>query len=112
MTVLAMRRRSPSSDESDPRGVRTRTIDELDLIDLALIKVDTQGSDLHVLKGARATIQRCRPIITAEYERELAKGHGNTLEEYYHYFDEMAYDVQVLDNRGDGKQIDLLATPR
>jgi len=52
------------TDESDPRGVRTRTIDELDLIDLALIKVDTQGSDLHVLKGARATIQRCRPIIS------------------------------------------------
>ncbi len=100
------------TDESDLQRVCTRTIDQLDLMDLALIKVDTQGSDLHVLKGARATIQRCRPIITAEYERELAKGHGNTLEDYHHYFDEMAYDVQELDSRTDGKQVDLLATPR
>jgi FkbM family methyltransferase len=100
------------TDESDPKGVCTRTIDQLSLIDLAFIKVDTQGCDLHVLKGARATIQRCRPVITAEYERELAQGHGNTLEDYYHYFEEMAYDVQELDNRSDGKQVDLLATPR
>ena len=100
------------TDESDPKGVCTRTIDQLSLIDLAFIKVDTQGSDLHVLKGARTTIQRCRPVITAEYERELAQSHGNTLEDYYQYFEEMAYDVRTLENRGDGKQIDLLATPR
>jgi FkbM family methyltransferase len=100
------------SDESDLAGIATQTIDQLGLTDLAFIKVDTQGSDLHVLKGARATIQRCRPTITAEYERELARSHGNTLDDYHHYFDEMGYDVQVLDNRGDGKQIDLLATPR
>ena len=100
------------TDEGDPKGVCTRTIDQLGLTDLAFIKVDTQGSDLHVLKGARATIRGCRPVITAEDERELAQCHGNTLEHYYLYFDEMDYDVQVLDNRSDGKQIDLLATPR
>jgi FkbM family methyltransferase len=100
------------TNDSDPARVGTQTIDQLGLTNLAFIKIDTQGSDLHVLKGGCATIQRCRPIITAEYERELAQGHGNTLEDYYHYFDEMAYDVQVLDDRSDGKQIDLLATPR
>jgi hypothetical protein len=100
------------TDDSDPHGIRAQTIDQLGLTDLAFIKIDTQGSDLHVLRGARGTLQRCRPIITAEYERELAKGHGNTLDEYYQYFDEMAYDVQVLDSRSDDKQIDLLATPR
>jgi FkbM family methyltransferase len=100
------------TDESDPKRIRTETIDRLNLIDLAFIKVDTQGSDLHVLKGARTTIQRCRPVIAAEFERELAQFHGDTLDDYYQYFDEMAYDVQVLDNRNDGKQIDLLASPR
>jgi FkbM family methyltransferase len=100
------------TDDSDARGVCAQTIDQLGLTDLAFIKVDTQGSDLHVLKGAHATIQRCRPVITVEYERELAQGHGDTLEDYYCYFNEMAYEVQVLVNRSDGKQIDLLATPR
>jgi FkbM family methyltransferase len=100
------------TSESDSKGICAQAIDQLGLTDLAFIKVDTQGSDLHVLRGARATIQRCRPVITMEYERELARGHGDTLEDYYEYFNEMAYEVQVLDNRGDGKQIDLLATPR
>jgi FkbM family methyltransferase len=100
------------TDESDPTGVDTQTIDQLGLTDLALIKVDTQGCDLHVLKGASATIQLCRPMITAEYERQMAQGHGDSLEDYYHYFDEMSYDVQVLEKRSDDKQVDLLATPR
>jgi FkbM family methyltransferase len=100
------------ADANDPMAVCTKTIDQLELEDLAFIKVDTQGSDLHVLKGGRATIQRCRPVIAAEYERELARNHGNTLEEFYSFFDDNDYDVQVLDNRSNGKQIDLLATPR
>jgi FkbM family methyltransferase len=98
--------------ENESNAVIAQTIDQIGLRDLAFIKVDTQGSDLHVLKGAQATIQRCRPVITAEYERELALHHGDTLEHYHRFFDEMEYDVQVLDDRNDGKQIDLLATPR
>ena len=99
------------TSENDPTGVCAQPIDQLGLTDLAFIKIDTQGSDLHVLKGARATIQRCRPVITAEFERELAGSHGDTLEDYHRYFDEMAYTVKVLDSRSDGKQVDLLATP-
>jgi FkbM family methyltransferase len=95
-----------------PMAVPARTVDQLGLADLAFMKVDAQGSDLHVLRGARATIQRCRPAITAEYERELARIHGDTLDDYHRFFDELGYAVEVLDNRGDGKQIDLLATPR
>jgi FkbM family methyltransferase len=100
------------ADESDPHGICTQTIDQLGLTDLAFIKVDTQGSDLHVLKGAGATIQRCSPMIAVEYERDMAQSHGHTLEHYHQFFDEMGYDVRVLNSRGDGKQIDLLATPR
>jgi FkbM family methyltransferase len=101
-----------STDERDPAAVPAQTVDQLSLNDLAFIKVDTQGSDLRVLRGARATIQRCRPVIAAKYERTLTPGHGNTLDEFYSFFEEMAYDVQVLDNHCEGKQIDLLAIPR
>jgi len=99
-------------DAETPSTVPARTIDELGLTDLGFMKVDTQGSDLHVLRGARATIQRCRPVITAEFERELAKIHDTTLDAFHRFFDELDYTLGVLDDRGDGKQIDLLATPR
>jgi FkbM family methyltransferase len=100
------------ADAGAPSAVPARTVDQLGLADLAFMKVDAQGSDLHVLRGARATIQRCRPVIAAEFERELARIHDDTLDDYRRFFDELGYAVEVLDDRGDGKQVDLLATPR
>jgi len=92
--------------------VPAQTVDQLGLTDLGFLKVDTQGSDLHVLRGACATMQRCRPIIAIEFERELAKIHNSTLDDYHELFNDLGYVVEVLDERGNGKQIDLLATPR
>lgn len=100
------------ADARAPSAVPARTVDELGLTDLGFMKIDTQGSDLHVLRGARATIQRCQPVITAEFERELAKIHDTTLDDFHRFFDELGYTVDLLDERGNGKQVDLLATPR
>jgi FkbM family methyltransferase len=100
------------ADAGSKAATPAQTVDQLDLTDLGFMKVDTQGSDLHVLRGARTTIQRCRPIVAVEFERELAKIHNNTLDDYYSFFDDLNYTVSVLDERGDGKQVDLLANPR
>jgi len=43
------------------------TIDSLELIDVDLIKIDVEGYELHVLKGAEKTIQTNKPIIQIEY---------------------------------------------
>ena len=98
--------------EGESSSVQTLVIDQLGLEDVALIKVDTQGSDLHVLRGARNTIEKCRPCIVVEYERELALRHRNTFEDYGKFFEEIGYAVEVLSNKGEGKQVDLLATPK
>jgi hypothetical protein len=94
-----------------PTAVEARTIDQLGLTDLGFLKVDTQGSDLLVLRGARITIERCRPVITAEFERDLSAPHGTTFDDYDRFFNELGYQVDRMDERGNGKQIDLLATP-
>ena len=99
------------SDASNPTAVAAQTVDQLGLADLGFMKVDTQGSDLRVLRGSRQTIERCKPIIVAEYERELAKHHGSTWEGFHAFFREIGYNVQVLREQDEGKQIDLLATP-
>lgn len=42
------------------------TIDQLDLQVCTLMKIDTEGQELNVLKGAEATIEKHRPIIFYE----------------------------------------------
>ncbi len=47
--------------------VKAVTLDSLLLNEkVNFIKVDAEGYDLHVLKGAKETIARCRPVIIAE----------------------------------------------
>jgi FkbM family methyltransferase len=45
------------------------TLDSLALPQCRLIKVDVEGMELGVLKGARATIERCRPCLYVENDR-------------------------------------------
>lgn len=49
--------------------VRIRTLDSLDLAACGLIKIDVEGFEPQVLRGARETIARCRPILYVENDR-------------------------------------------
>lgn len=53
-------------------------LDEFELRDVRLIKIDVEGMEPEVLRGAEATILRCRPFIYAEAETRAAH---NRLEE-------------------------------
>ena len=45
-------------------------LDEWKLEECALLKIDVEGMELDVLKGAAQTIERCRPFIYFEAEKE------------------------------------------
>jgi FkbM family methyltransferase len=47
-------------------AVQVRPLDEFDLTDVAVIKIDVEGHEKQVLQGARATIERCRPVVLCE----------------------------------------------
>lgn len=55
-------------------GVQTRTLDSLGLDDVGFLKIDVEGHELAVLRGAEATITRCRPIVFVESEARHATG--------------------------------------
>lgn len=49
--------------------VPVEIVDDLNLDRLNLLKIDAEGSELDVLRGAEETIKHCRPIIYVENDR-------------------------------------------
>lgn len=74
-------------------------LDDFGIQKIDLLKVDTQQADLRVLVGARRTIERCRPTICFEWEHpegEKRNASGDSLEDFFRFFDSLGYKVQEL----------------
>ncbi len=56
--------------------IELRTLDSFKLDGVDLIKIDTEGFELPVLRGAVETINRCRPVIVVEQKRDMAEQMG------------------------------------
>lgn len=56
--------------------VEVRTLDSFEFSEVDLIKIDTEGYELHVLRGAVETIERCKPVIVVEQKRDMAEQMG------------------------------------
>ena len=54
--------------------VPVATLDSLALADITAIKIDAEGAEFAVLRGARETLARCRPLLTLELEERHAEG--------------------------------------
>ncbi len=55
-------------------AVAVTTIDALRLPDLEHVKLDAEGFEEEVLSGARATLTRCRPVLSLEVEERHRLG--------------------------------------
>lgn len=58
---------------ADPSSIRTRSVplrplDSYNLDDISFIKIDVEGHEEAVLKGAQDTLNRCRPALLIETE--------------------------------------------
>ena len=58
---------APVPADALPLQLPLITIDSLDLPRCAVMKIDVEGMELQVLRGAVATIERCRPIVYFEH---------------------------------------------
>jgi FkbM family methyltransferase len=50
------------------------TVDSLGLTDLTAVKLDAEGAEYEVLRGAAETLRRCRPVLTLELEERHREG--------------------------------------
>jgi FkbM family methyltransferase len=66
------------------------TIDSLALTDLTHVKLDAEGAEYEVLRGARDTLLRCRPVLTIEVEERHRLGSTWAVPAY---LDALGYDT-------------------
>ncbi len=69
-----------------------------------LMKIDTDGFELRVLRGARKTIKKCRPSVIFEAGLYIMKEHDIAFELFYDYFYSAGY---TLINCKNGKIINM-----
>ncbi len=65
-----------------PGNIPTTLIDELELEILDFIKLDVEGYELRALRGAEATLQRCRPMVMFEDKDKYGEENIRLAHEY------------------------------
>lgn len=76
---IAVRTTPGSSGDSFVEGegeIPLRRLDDFDLADVDFIKLDCEGYELFALRGARDTLERCRPCVMVEQKPGKAQHFG------------------------------------
>jgi len=68
----------------------------------SVIKIDAEGAEFLVLRGAEQTLRRHRPILIMEFDPGAAREAGRTVRDYVDYLEAESYTLTVLrrDRRG------------
>ena len=68
---------APGRETKNPtQTAEQRTLDSFNFVDVDLIKIDVEGTELFVLQGAEDTIRRCQPVVQVELRDTHCKRFG------------------------------------
>jgi FkbM family methyltransferase len=73
----------PGAEKLIERDVRVAPLDEFKISAVDFIKIDVEGHEIEVLKGAAATIEASRPIVLIELKKE----HVETVDDWFRNLD-------------------------
>jgi FkbM family methyltransferase len=78
-------------------NVQIRTLDSFAFPDVAVIKIDVEGYELDVIRGARQTIATCRPLLLVELEQ---RHHSDPITSAFNQFAALGYAGAFVEARG------------
>jgi FkbM family methyltransferase len=86
--------------------ISLRPLDDLALPRLDFLKVDVEGAEMRLFRGARQTLERCRPAILSELNPPLLERvSGASPEAYFALIDELGYRSFIIDEQRCGDEV-------
>ena len=86
-----------SLDTDAAMEVILEPLDAFEFPDLTFVKIDVEGAELDVLRGATETLERCRPLLFVEIEQ---RHHREPIAEVFDQIAGFGYDGAFLDAAG------------
>ncbi len=65
-------------------------------LNIDFIKIDVEGAEMFVLKGAEKTIQRCKPIIVFEHGLGGSDVYGTTPKQIFEFFTQCNMHISLM----------------
>lgn len=95
---LRQRRYDRPDETIEQIVVRTDRLDNIvpESVDVSLIKIDVEGAELNVMRGAERTLRRCRPIIVFEHGLGGADRYGASPELVYDLLSDCGLEVSLM----------------
>lgn len=119
-----LRRRQEISDEiGQPETIEVKVVtldDVLGGVSPQVVKIDVEGAELEVLRGATRVLSDRRPVVIFEHEPVAARLYGGTSAEVWTILDEQGYRLFAITGEGPldrstfaaGTSLNWLASPR
>jgi len=94
---------APKTEESGKFiSIQSRKLDSLNLENIGLIKIDVEGFEIEVLKGARETLLKNKPVMIIENEAV----HTNDTNQLFLIMAELGYEKYICNPKGELEKID------
>lgn len=93
----------------------TMTIEPLDKIwqgPLDVIKIDVDGHDTEVVRGAAETLKRCRPVVMAEFCNRVLKPYGSSAPDLAKAFMDCGYSRRRVLETGEDTTLEAFVSGR
>lgn len=96
VTIASNRNKQGVDKSTEAMVIKVVSIDSLNLDRVDLIKIDTQGSEFPILKGATETIKKCQPWLCFELgTKHTVEANGYTDDDMLKYLYKLDYVIEL-----------------
>lgn len=113
VSVVSLPNVGASYLDSNGDDVITTVLDSYEFGEVSFIKIDVEGYETKVLRGALETINRSRPVMLIEVNCAALVRAGSSSEELYELIKSLNYNFSITDERiqWSDPQFDILCLP-